>query len=112
MTQPTDRLRPEALPPVRSAKPIFLALATALLTGAIGGFVMHSALPGEDPATPPPMEVRCRHQTVIPIQSYGGETYFHLVPAEPPKSGEPAGPPKPFDPTLPAVPPARLPRPL
>jgi len=40
-------LRPEALPPVRSALPLVLALATALLAGAIGGFFMRSALPGD-----------------------------------------------------------------
>ncbi len=45
MKQPT--LRPEALPPVRSALPLVLALATALLAGAIGGFLLRSVLPGE-----------------------------------------------------------------
>jgi len=40
-------LRPEALPPVRSALPLVLALATALLAGAIGGFLMRAALPGD-----------------------------------------------------------------
>ncbi len=41
-------LRPEALPPVRSALPLVLALGTALLAGAIGGFLMRSVLPGEE----------------------------------------------------------------
>jgi hypothetical protein len=52
MKEPDNRLRPEALPPRRSALPIFLALATALLAGAIGGFLMATALPGggEPPA--------------------------------------------------------------
>ena len=46
-------LRPEALPPRRSALPITLALATALLAGALGGFLMATALPGEGgPAAP------------------------------------------------------------
>ena len=41
-------LRPEALPPGRSALPLVLALATALFAGAIGGFLMRSVLPGEE----------------------------------------------------------------
>lgn len=52
------RLRPEALPPVRSALPLVLALATALLAGAIGGFVMRAALPGD--------EVRVEQPIVVP----------------------------------------------
>ena len=53
MKQPTTALRPEALPPRRSALPITLALATALLTGALGGFLMATALPGEDGSAAP-----------------------------------------------------------
>lgn len=46
-------LRPEALPPRRTALPIILALATALVAGALGGFLMATALPGEGgPAAP------------------------------------------------------------
>ena len=53
MKQSTTALRPEALPPRRSALPILLALATALFAGALGGFVMATALPGEgEPAAP------------------------------------------------------------
>jgi hypothetical protein len=56
MKEPDNRLRPEALPPVRSALPILLALATALLAGATGGFLMATALPrgGEPPAAVTP----------------------------------------------------------
>ena len=53
MKQSTTALRPEALPPRRSALPIILALSTTLLAGALGGFLMATALPGEDePAAP------------------------------------------------------------
>ncbi len=83
MKHSTTPLRPEALAPVRSALPLLLALATALLAGAIGGFVMDSALPGDEPA-PPATELR-RSAPVPPCgQTYGGSLY-HLVPNRPEK---------------------------
>ncbi len=84
MTQPTTPLRPEAKPPVHSTMPLLLALATALLAGALGGFLMHSVLPGDDPP-PPTSEVR-RSVLIPPCggHTYGG-SYFHFVPNRPEK---------------------------
>jgi hypothetical protein len=79
-------LRPEALRPVRSALPLLLALSTALLAGALGGFVLHGALPGEDPppiASPVP---EARRVIVPPCgtgQTYGGgKKLFHYIAPE------------------------------
>lgn len=79
MNRPTSSLRPEALPPVRSALPLLLALSTALLAGAIGGFLLNMLLPGDPPAP----EVR-RRIPVPACHTYGGALY-HLVPASPDK---------------------------
>lgn len=76
MNEPVSApLRPEALPPARSALPLVLALATALLAGAIGGFLMRSALPGE--------EVRVEQRIVVPatVPAWVTRLIFDLRPA-------------------------------
>lgn len=80
----TPPLRPEALPPVRSAMPLLLALATALLAGVLGGFLMHAALPGEAPARPAAARPAAVHRVPVPsCEGAHGGGLFHRAPNAP-----------------------------
>jgi hypothetical protein len=78
----TPPLRPEALLPVRSALPLLLALATALLAGVLGGFLMHAALPGPAAARPP-ARAPAVHRVPVPSCEAHGGGLFHRVPTAP-----------------------------